>query len=243
MRPATPWRLEPTLRFLAMLPLGLAVSGLAIELVARALGPGAGAAAPATDRPAWLLAAGTGLVHIVTVALLLPLLRAHGLGWREAFGFGTGRGWRTAGLAIILTVPAMAAAWGLHQGSGWILERLHLHHDAQAAVEAVRGASRPWELALLFLFAGLTAPVVEELLFRGILWPLARDRGWRVRGSVAVSLLFALIHFNAAALLPLTALGLFWIWLYERTGDLAAPIVSHAVFNAANFVWIAFLPP
>lgn len=239
MRPAQPWRLEPTLRLLAALPLALAVAGMTLEMVARGLGAGGSPA----SRPAWLLAAGTGLVHGVALVLLVPFLRAHRLGWQSAFGFGA-KGWFRTGLtAAALTVPAMVLAWLLHQASGWILDRLGIAHDAQAAVQAVRGASRPWELGLLFLFAAVTAPLVEELLFRGVLWPLARDRGWKVGGGLVVALLFALIHFNAAALLPLTVLGLFWTWLYERTGDLGAPVVSHALFNAANFAWIAFLAP
>lgn len=239
MRPAQPWRLEPTLRFLAALPLGLAAAGLAVEMVARGLGVGG----PPAARPAWLLAAGTGIVHAVALVLLVPFLRAHQLGWRSAFGIGAG-GWRRPLVqAAILTLPAMLVAWALHQASGWVLDQFHVAHDAQAAVNAVRNASRPWELGLLFVFASITAPLVEELLFRGVLWPIARDRGFRITGGLAVSLLFALIHFNAAALLPLTALGLFWTWLYERTDDLSAPILSHALFNATNFAWIAFLAP
>lgn len=239
MRPAQPWRFEPTLRFLAALPIALAVAGLTMELVARGLGE----TGPPATRPAWLLATGTGLVHLAAVALLFPLLAAHRMTWRDAFGFGQ-RGWlRMAATATILTLPALAMAWVLHLASGWLLDRFHVAHDTQAAVDAVRNASRPWELGLLFLFAAGTAPAIEELLFRGILWPLVRHRGWRFGGGVAVSLLFALIHFNLAALLPLAALGLFWTWLYEWTDDLAAPMLSHALFNGANFVWIAFSTP
>ena len=237
MRPAQPWRFEPTLRFLAVLPLSFALAALVIELLSRVLGE----TGPPASRPAWLLASGTGAVHLITLGLLVPLLRAHGLTWRAAFGFGE-RGWkRPLLIAATLTVPAMAGAWALHQGSGWILDQFHITHDTQTAVDAVRNASgRPWELVVLGFFTVGTAPVVEEILFRGILWPLARNRGWRRSGSLAVALLFALIHLNAAAFLPLAALGLFWIWLYEHTDDLLAPIVSHAVFNAVNFVWIAY---
>lgn len=240
MRPAAPWRLEPTLRLLTLLPLAIAVAGLVIEVGARGLGPPGDSSQ--AHRPAWLIAAGTGIMHAVTIGLMLPFVRAHGLTWREAFGFGADRGGRHLAMAAAWTLPALAAAWVLHQASGWVLDRWHIAHDNQTAVEAVRSASQPWELAVLFLFACVTAPAAEELLFRGVLWPLARHQGWRIRGAVAVSVLFALIHFNAAALLPLTALGLFWIWLYERTGNLAAPMLSHALFNAANFVWIALLP-
>ncbi len=232
MRPLTPWRLEPTLRFLALLPLALAVGGLGVELLSRAI-----LSAPG-ERPAWLLALGTGILHATALLLLVPLLRAHGMGWREAFGGfdrGLGRRWL---LAAGLTLPALLAAWLLHQGSGWILDRLAIPQDNQMAVEAVRNAGRWWERGLLFTFAVISAPIAEEILFRGVLWPLVRETGWQRTGMLGVGLLFALIHLNAAALLPLWFLGCFWAWLYERTGDLTAPILSHGLFNATNFFWI-----
>ncbi len=51
---------------------------------------------------------------------------------------------------------------------------------------------------------------------------------WTKLGSLA----------NLAAFLPLLLLGMFWTWLYERTGDLTASILSHAIFNGLNFAWL-----
>ncbi|MBL9127852.1 MAG: CPBP family intramembrane metalloprotease, partial [Verrucomicrobiales bacterium] len=99
------------------------------------------------------------------------------------------------------------------------------------------------ERSILLFFAAGTAPVFEELVFRGVLWPAARDRGFRVSGYLLVSAGFALIHGNVAAFVPLAGLGMFWTWLYEKTGDLSAPILSHALFNLTNFLWILSLPP
>jgi membrane protease YdiL (CAAX protease family) len=60
---------------------------------------------------------------------------------------------------------------------------------------------------------------------------------------LGVSLLFSLIHLNAAALIPLWLLGIFWTWLYERTGDLTTCILSHALFNGTNFIWMILIEP
>jgi membrane protease YdiL (CAAX protease family) len=224
-------------RFLAFLPIALAASGMVLEVIARATGN------TDTPRPAWLLAVGTGMLDAVGLAMVHVLLKAHQAGWRQAFGlFGTAwpRHWA---MAAVLTVPALGLAWSVHQACGWFLEHLAIPHDPQAAVEAIRQTAGPWDRGLLFFFAVLTAPVAEEILFRGILWPLARDRGWRVTGCLGVSLLFSLIHLNAAALIPLWLLGIFWTWLYERTGDLTTCILSHALFNGTNFIWMLLIEP
>lgn len=234
---ARPWEPDSTLRFLLLLPVAMALSGLGMEGLARGLG------AAGAPRPVWLMAVGTGLFHVAALGVVHGLVRAHGVRWGEAFGLFRA-GWPGRWVSAILwTLPALAGAWGIHQGSIWLLEWASVPHDSQAAVEAVRRAGAGWELGVLFVFAVLTAPVVEEVLFRGVLWPLARDRGWRVAGAIGVSLLFALIHLNVAAILPLWGLGLFWIWMYERTGDLTAPILSHALFNGVNFAWLLVADP
>jgi ABC-2 type transport system permease protein len=54
---------------------------------------------------------------------------------------------------------------------------------------------------------------------------------------VATSAIFALMHGGIAqphAIPALFTLSLALGWVYERTGRLTAPIVMHALFNAAN---------
>ncbi|HRI49459.1 MAG TPA: protein kinase, partial [Pseudomonadota bacterium] len=86
------------------------------------------------------------------------------------------------------------------------------------------------------VFALGLAPVVEEALFRGILFPALRDAGWIRTAYLVASLGFGLVHGNLAALLPLSAFGGFLAWLYVRTGNLLAPIAAHLLFNLVPFV-------
>jgi membrane protease YdiL (CAAX protease family) len=79
------------------------------------------------------------------------------------------------------------------------------------------------------------APVCEEAIFRGILYPFLKQRFQPAFGLWMSSLLFATIHANAMTFVPLTMFALVLVWLYERTETLLAPILIHALFNAANF--------
>ena len=228
--------MEPTLRFFATLFLIFAASGLGIHALALATGTNP------SEPPAWQLATATGLFHLAGLGALVPFLRYHQTTWRGGFGLFSPPWFRKALYAVGWTVPALATAWGTHQLCVMLLERLGYPPNSQAAVDAVRQAACIWErLALLFFAAG-TAPVFEELVFRGVLWPVFRDRGLRFAGAMSVSFLFALIHANVAAFVPLCILGLFWIWLYEKTQDLTAPMLSHALFNLTNFIWILLAP-
>ena len=86
------------------------------------------------------------------------------------------------------------------------------------------------------------APVAEEFLFRGLLYPFIKQLGWPRLAWIGVSLLFALIHLNAPTFLPLFVFALVLTWLYERTDCLLAPIVTHSLFNSANLL-ILFTQP
>lgn len=98
------------------------------------------------------------------------------------------------------------------------------------------------------MFAGaiVAAPLFEELLFRGGLQTIFRWFLTRVAGReialvawvpiVVVSAAFAMIHalWMAPAIFVLSlCLG----YLYERTGNLWACILMHAMFNALNTVF------
>jgi CAAX protease family protein len=80
------------------------------------------------------------------------------------------------------------------------------------------------------------APVAEEMLFRGILYPAVKQAGFPRLALWGTALLFAAVHQNLVTFVPLTVLALALAWLYERTDNLWAPITAHAMFNAMNFV-------
>jgi membrane protease YdiL (CAAX protease family) len=84
------------------------------------------------------------------------------------------------------------------------------------------------------------APVAEEFIFRGMLYPFVKQLGWPRLAWIGVSFAFALIHDDAATFVPLFVLALALTWLYEKTDNLLAPIAAHSLFNAANLVILCF---
>ena len=77
--------------------------------------------------------------------------------------------------------------------------------------------------------AGLLAPIVEELVFRGMLYRAwERQWGW-FPAAIASSIVFALAH--PKTIYPQFFAGLIEVCVYRRTGSLRAAILVHAVFN------------
>jgi membrane protease YdiL (CAAX protease family) len=91
-----------------------------------------------------------------------------------------------------------------------------------------------WFKGWLIATATIVAPVVEEVIFRGVFFPaIARQRGIPA-AIVTVSMLFAVIHGHLPAILPLFVVGTFLSASYLYTGSLLVPILMHSIFNTVN---------
>jgi hypothetical protein len=90
------------------------------------------------------------------------------------------------------------------------------------------------------LIAVVFAPIVEEALFRGILYPALKRLGRPRLALWGSSALFAAVHFNMVTFLPLMVFALVLVYLYETFQNLLAPIVAHSLFNAANFFLLIY---
>lgn len=93
-----------------------------------------------------------------------------------------------------------------------------------------------WPLALsVIVMAVIVAPLVEELLFRGILQTLVRSYVGRPWLSVFVCAgLFASVHANPEHWPALFVLGIGLGYAYEKSGSLWQAIFVHALFNGTT---------
>ncbi len=81
------------------------------------------------------------------------------------------------------------------------------------------------------LTAVLGAPVYEELIFRGLLFPFILKRGGRRTALAFTAVLFAAAHMHIPALLPIAGLSVILCLAYLRTASLWTCIGIHMMFN------------
>ena len=81
--------------------------------------------------------------------------------------------------------------------------------------------------AVLISSAVVVAPLVEEVIFRGYLYPVFKRFSDRFLAAIVTSMMFALVHGNVPGTLPLFALALMLTIAYELTGCLE--VVGRAV--------------
>ena len=89
---------------------------------------------------------------------------------------------------------------------------------------------------LMFLSATVTAPLVEELVFRGLLQRLLRNLTHQPALAILLtSLAFAAIHQPWTIRPSIFMLSVLLGWAYFRSGSIVLVILIHAIFNGLQF--------
>jgi len=131
---------------------------------------------------------------------------------------------------LVLMVFASLESLGYSQ---WMREHLD-SEPLQRTVMVLRESKDPLLLGLMGFTAIVVAPICEEMVFRGYVYPVVKQYGGTWVAAIGSALLFSAAHSHAVALLPLFLLGLVLVGVYELTGSLWASIAVHACFNATT---------
>ena len=184
-----------------------------------------------------------GLVLVSSIALLsiggiIPLI----LFWRtnliEFFGLRWLR-WKSIFWIMPAFVFAMMIVAKILEVCGWVTwVQDSLGAKPQEAVTLVQEASDVGLLVAIAVSAIIIAPIAEELIFRGYLYPVVKRFTDRWFASIFSGVLFGVIHFNVMGLPMLALMGIILAVIYEKSGSLWVPIGCHAAFNATQFVLI-----
>ncbi|MBO76478.1 MAG: hypothetical protein CME17_03525 [Gemmatimonadetes bacterium] len=87
----------------------------------------------------------------------------------------------------------------------------------------------------MFIALVIAAPVLEELIFRGVMLDGLLRIYSPTKAVIASSLLFGLIHLNPAQFVGAALVGGFMGWVYVHTRSVMATILIHASFNLTAF--------
>lgn len=145
--------------------------------------------------------------------------------------------WRWVFLIAPATVACMWILIGGLQVAGFMnwIESLGVE-TVQDTVKLLQESSDPLILGLMAFAAVVAAPLCEEIVFRGYLYPAAKKFAGPWMAGLCSAFVFAAAHGNLAALLPLLIFGVVLAFIYEKTGSLWAPIAVHCCFNGATVI-------
>ena len=192
----------------------------------------------AADRPVWVAVASA-------IALWIPQLVALFVVSRR---FATGRPLADYSLRFrpidLVGIPIGVLSqlvllrlvyWPLQSGWPDTFSNKHLEENAKDLYDPAHGI---W-LVVLTLVVVVGAPLVEELVYRGLLMGAARRRVNDVLALIGAAAFFALIHFRPVEYPGLFAFGLVLGACLLATDRIGMGIVTHLAFNATALALVA----
>lgn len=145
--------------------------------------------------------------------------------------FGIGQMVLVAVFSIVSStvLNQLIAVTGLHEMFDTYAEMAEYLFDPQLAVVNI-------------ISVGILAPIVEELVFRGLIYRRMRDYVSLPAAILVSSAIFGIYHGNVVQAIYATLLGIILALLYERYKTIWAPILAHmaaniyaAIGNMTNF--------
>jgi len=106
-------------------------------------------------------------------------------------------------------------------------------------IDVLRG---PKQIILSLLLLAVLAPLVEELLFRGLVYGWIAGRWGTIAALIISSLAFAAAHWEPAHAVLVLPLGLLFGWLRRRTDSLLPSLFAHIVNNSFALIAAIYLP-
>ncbi len=136
-----------------------------------------------------------------------------------------------------VTIAGLVAYGALVMGKARMLDALGRDEfPLQRISRAILESDSSFGVLCAVTVAVIVAPVVEELLFRGLLYLPLRSRTGILPAAVLVAGIFALFHSYPWGLPDLVLLSLIFTGLFEASGSLLVPMAAHGLFNGLSIL-------
>lgn len=115
---------------------------------------------------------------------------------------------------------------------------LTMNYNVSNAVQESLFGSALWAQ---ILGVGIIVPLMEEFLFRGLMYKRLKSFVNYPAAVLLSAFIFAFYHGNLIQFLFAFPMALLLIWVYEKWGTIKAPIVFHIAVNLSSVLLAAFL--
>jgi len=142
--------------------------------------------------------------------------------------------WVGGGILLATPMVLFLSEW---VRSEW-LEPIFGEMKEQEVVDSLKNTSGLSLKIGMIVSACIVAPIAEEVIFRGYIYSVLKRFSNPLFAMVVAGALFAAVHLNLPALLPLWMFAIILTLSYELSGSLWVPIGIHAGFNTVSVVFM-----
>lgn len=225
-----PWNIEAVLMLGAGLLISLSLGAFAV-LAFRQLGP---EVSEGQEKFISFLISGVSF-QLVGLVLTHFFLKVHSVTWSEFLGLNDSKLKNALLLALVTVLFALPLTLWLNELSRIAITHFIGEPDAQPTMQVLEMTQSLGQKICFGFTAIFMAPLVEEILFRGVIYRTGKQLGYPLLSLLVSSMVFSAIHGSLMTFVPLTIFAIILALLYDRTDNLLAPITAHSLFNATNF--------
>lgn len=186
---------------------------------------------------------------VAIVLQLFAIIPAHlltlGIAWLvvtkgRTYPFASTLGWRSGGMRWWHYLAIMVGFMGLAAVVG------HFLPEQENEMLRILKSSR-YAVFMVAAMAVLTAPLVEEVVYRGLLYSALQRTTGVVPAVVLVTFLFAIVHLpqyypSWSTMILLTLLSLVLTLIRVKTNNLLPCIILHTIFNGFQAILLILEP-
>ncbi|MFA5336730.1 MAG: type II CAAX endopeptidase family protein [Candidatus Omnitrophota bacterium] len=125
--------------------------------------------------------------------------------------------------------------------NNFVLEKFGITTSINPAIELFLKIKNIPLLSLLLFQIIFLGPVAEELFFRGFIYKLLRKKYNFLLSAVCSSLLFTMLHRSSHDILPLLILSISLCYIYEKSKNIASPILFHIIHNSLSISFLLLI--
>ena len=185
------------------------------------------------SRLAWLAAIAES---VLLISVWLIVVKKYRLSW-SAVGVRL----PSAGGAFLLAAATLLGSLAFTSAYAFIVSGLGF--DALVPEPLPAGlAGDGAVVALTALALGAWVPFVEEVFFRGFLFAGLAARYGLYVGVAVSAVLFALVHFSPATIIPIFVTGVLFALVYHTTRSIWIPIAAHSAQNILALLASRYVP-
>lgn len=166
----------------------------------------------------------TAIAALVTIPFLVWMTRKD-LKKERAAGIIPNK---KAPMSKYILVAGISIPFSLGLNNILTLSNLAAYSEAyQEAAEALYAPSLPVQIVCV----GVIIPIMEEYIFRGVIYKRMRRYVTAKRAIVSSAIFFGIYHGNTVQMIYGALCGLLLAYLYEKFGSIKAPILAHMLMN------------
>lgn len=166
----------------------------------------------------------TAIAALVTIPFLVWMTRKD-LKKERAAGIIPNK---KAPMSKYILVAGISIPFSLGLNNILTLSNLAAYSEAyQETAEALYAPSLPVQIVCV----GVIIPIMEEYIFRGVIYKRMRRYVTAKRAIVSSAIFFGIYHGNTVQMIYGALCGLLLAYLYEKFGSIKAPILAHMLMN------------